>query len=86
MKKGPFGVDSVTHLLNMAQWRGEGKQHPDRISTTETGPFPFFVNDTTGLRVVWSCFFFFFVNGRGPRADSDLVDRVTSAGIQDLVG
>lgn len=29
-----------------------------------------------------SCYGPSFVNGRGPRADTDLVDRVTSAGIQ----
>ena len=51
-------------------------------------------NGTLSLLCEWhdwaelygAAFFFFFVNGRGPRADSDLVDRVTSAGIQDLVG
>lgn len=41
-----------------------------------------FVNDTMGLRVVWNC----FCEWTRSLADTDLVDRVTSAGIQGLVG
>ena len=40
------------------------------------------MNDTVGLRVVWSC----FCEWTRIPADTDLVDRVTSAGIQSLVG
>lgn len=67
----------VLHALFI--WHSEakkGKQHPDRISATETGHFLLFVNGAE------SCYGPAFVNGRGPRADTDLVDRVTSAGIQ----
>lgn len=56
----------------------KGEEHPDRISTSETGPLA----DTVELRVVWNG----FCEWTNPRANTDLVDSMTSTGTQDPVG